>query len=94
MEQGYYRTPEDEVSPVLSFHDIETATCIGGREHVPYKALHAADFKYSMKHIQNVEELKRAILRRYSVSMPNLTEAEILKLGVAVTTLEWEGAFV
>jgi hypothetical protein len=92
-EQGYYRAPGDEVLPILSFDDVLVGTCTGIREHVPYKALRDGDFQYSMKHIQNVSELKKAILRRYSVSMPNLTEKEILNLGVAITTLRLEGNF-
>lgn len=93
ITQGYYRAPGDEVLPVLSFDDVLTGTCVSKREHVPYRALHEADFRYSMKHIQNVADLKRAILHRYSISMPNLTESEILKLGVALTTLRLEGDF-
>jgi hypothetical protein len=91
IEQGYYRTPDDEVLPVLSFEGAIVGTCTGIREHVPYKTLRDKDFQYSMKHIQNMSELKKAILGRYGVSMPNLTEKEILNLGLAITTLRLEG---
>ncbi len=88
VKQGYYRGPEDEVLPVLSFNDVLVGTCVGVREHVPYKALREVNFLYSMKHIQDQSELKKAILRRYRVSMPNLTQEEIFNLGVSVTTLQ------
>ena len=93
ITQGYYRAPGDEVTPILSFDNVITGVCIRMREHVPYKALRDEDFTYSMKHIKNVADLKKAILRRYRVSMPNLSDEEILNLGVAITTLRLDGVF-
>lgn len=91
ITQGYFRAPGDEVLPVLSLKNIYTGTVVHKREHVPYKAIRDEIFQYSMKHIQNVAELKKAILRRYRVSMPNLSEEEILKRGVGITTIRMEG---
>lgn len=91
LTQGYFRAPGDEVLPVLSFANVYVGAVIHKREHVPYKALHEEIFRYSMKHIQNVGELKKAILRRYRVSMPNLSDEEILKRGVGITVLRMDG---
>jgi hypothetical protein len=85
----YFRAPGNEVLPILSFTNVYTGTVIHKREHVPYKALHAEIFQYSMKHIKNVAELKKAILRRYRVSMPNLSDEEILRRGVGITTIRF-----
>lgn len=91
ITQGYFRAPGDEVLPVLSLKNIYVGTVVHKREHVPYKAIRDDIFQYSMKHIQNVADLKKAILRRYRISMPNLSEEDILKRGVAITTLRLEG---
>lgn len=87
ITQGYFRAPGDEVLPVLSLKNIYIGTVVHKREHVPYKAIRDEIFRYSMKHIQNVADLKKAILRRYRVSMPNLSDEEILKRGVGITTI-------
>jgi hypothetical protein len=91
ITQGYFCAPSDEVLPVLSLKNIYTGTVVHKREHVPYKAIRDEIFQYSMKHIQNVADLKKAILRRYRVSMPNLSDEEILKRGVGITTIRLEG---
>lgn len=92
--QGYFRAPGDEVLPILSLKGVYAGTVVHKREHVPYKALRHEIFQYSMKHIQNVTELKKAILRRYRVSMPNLSEEEIIKRGVGITTIRLEGGLL
>ncbi len=93
ITRGYFRATGDEVLPTCSFANIYTGTVVRKREYVPYEALHAKIFQYSMKHIKNVDELKQAILRRYRVSMPNLSDEEILKRGVGITTIRLEGTF-
>jgi hypothetical protein len=90
LVQGYFRAAGDEVLPILSFTNVYTGVVTHKREHVPYKALHDEIFQYSMKHIQNVTDLKKAILRRYRVSMPNLSDEEILRRGVGITTIHLE----
>jgi hypothetical protein len=90
VARGYYLGHEDEVPPTLSFKSTLIGMCIGVRERLPYSALRPEDFRYAMKHIQNVEQLKKAIVARYSVSMPGLSEHEILERGVAMTTLRLE----
>lgn len=91
MKRGYYRSLQDEVPPTLSFRGALVGVCVGVREHTPYRALQEKDFRYSMSHIQTVEQLQEAIILRYFVSMPNLSKREILERGVAITTLRLEG---
>lgn len=93
VARGYYRNSDDEVPPTLSFDGVLVGVCTVVREHVPYSALRDEDFRYSMKHIQNVDGLKKAIIARYSVSIPNLSEKEILDRSVSVTTLRFGGVF-
>ncbi len=90
LVQGYYRGPGDELPPLLSFDDVIRASVVRTKEYVSYDELTPHDFEFSMTTIKDVESLKRAILRRYSASMPGLGEAEMLSLGVGVTTLRLE----
>lgn len=87
MKQGYYRASNDELQPILSFDDCYVAICENVREHVPYKALNEGDFMFAMKHIRGVQDLENTIIQRYGVSMPNLTNDDFHKHGVAITTL-------
>ena len=87
LVSGYYKSDEDELPPLLSFEGIYFSTAIKVIEHVPYKALRLEYFAHSMRHIKNEEELRRAILKRYLVSMPGLSEERILSMGVSITTL-------
>lgn len=91
ITQGYYRTPEDQQLPVLSLENILHGVVVEVREHIPYNELKEADFQYSMKHIRTVDELQKAILKRYSKSMPDQSNENILKSGVGITVLRLEG---
>ncbi len=93
IRQGHFRHAGDEVLPVLSLKNIYVGVVVSKREHLSYDNLHDEIFEYSMKQIKNVDQLKRAILRRYTVSMPDLTDAEILARGVASATIQLEGIF-
>ena len=77
-----------EVLPVMSFKNAVLAECVNVRNNVPYDKLTKEDFKYSFKHIKNVPELKKAILRRYKKSVPHLSKEQILSLGVSITKLK------
>ena len=79
--------------PILSMKNIYIGTVVKKREHVPYSTLLTEAFRYSMKHIKNEKELKQAILRRYRISMPLLSDKEILERGVGVTMIKLDGIF-
>ncbi len=83
VHHGYLVQTGEEELPQLSFENIYRAECLEVRNHVPYKSLTPEDFTYSFKHIQNVEELKTYILKRYQKSKPNLSSEEILSRGVS-----------
>ena len=93
VRRGYFRSPDDEVIPVLSFKNVYCGTVVRKREHIPYESLQSEIFKYSMKHIQNSEQLAATILERYQTSMPLLSKAEILERGVGMTTIRLEEIF-
>lgn len=62
--------------------------CISAKNHIPYEELTKGDFKYSFRNIKNVKDLKSEILKRYSVSLPNLSKDKLLSLGVSLTELK------
>lgn len=93
LRQGYFRGTGDEVLPVLSVDQVYVGTVLKKREHIPYNTLDTEAFTYSMKHIKDSKELQQAILRRYGVSMPLLSDDEILSRGVGMTVIKLEGIF-
>ena len=94
VTQGYFRHNADEVLPILSLSHTLIGVVVSKREHVPYKSLYDEVFRYSMTHIKNVEQLQQAILKRYRVSMPDLSDEEILARGVGITRLRLEKIFI
>ena len=93
LTQGYFKGEDDEVLPVLSLKNIYIGTVVKKREHIPYHALAHDVFKYSMKHIKDEKQLKEAILKRYRVSMPLVSDKEILSRGVGMTVIKLDGIF-
>lgn len=89
---GYYNS-KTEVLPILCFEDCFVGKCVGVRNNIVYDDLCEEDFKFSVAHIKTVEQLKKAILNRYSQSMPELSTEKIISLGVAITTLKLIGLF-
>ena len=86
VQQGFFNTTTEQ-QPLLSLENVYVAECIDIKNNLSYDELTNDDFKHSMKHIKNKEELQKTILKRYKKSMPQLTTKEILDLGVAKTTL-------
>ncbi len=76
------------VFPELSFENIKTAECLEVRNHVSYDSLTPEDFKNSFRHISNVGELKKFILKRYQKSRPHLSPEEMLSCGVSKVVLK------
>ncbi len=89
LTQGYFKSPLDEAPPILSFDGMLIGTCVHVQEHVPYSALTPLDFEHAMRSLCSPEAVQRAIVERYSVSMPLLSPEEIIARGVAVTTLRF-----
>lgn len=83
IRHGYIQEEGEEVLPLLSFENIYAGECLEVTNHLPYESLTPDDFVHSFKHIQNVEELKTYILKRYQKSKPNLTSEQILSRGVS-----------
>ena len=49
------------------------------------------NFSNSINDIHDVPSLKREILSRYRYSRPNLTERQIIELGIGIVWFEWVG---
>lgn len=88
IDPGYYINQYEEVLPILSFKKLTKGKCIEVKNEVPYVRLTEEDFEYSMQHIKNTDQLKKAILKRYKKSLPSLSDKKILSAGVAITKLK------
>ena len=87
-------TKEEDIKPILRFENCVIAKCVGCRNNVSYDQIREEDFIHSFPSIKNRDELKQAILRRYTQSMPDLSLQKILSLGVAITELEVMGRLI
>ena len=83
-----FLTEKEEVPPLLSLEEVYVTECLEVRNNLKYEELKKEDFKYSFPKIKNVEQLKEVIVKRYSQSMPNLSQKNIFSLGVAITKLK------
>jgi len=92
LKSGYSVRGKEEVLPELSFENVYHGVCLEVHNHLAYESLKPDDFTYSFLHIQNVEELKTYILQRYTKSRGDLSEDDILKLGVSRMLLKIEPA--
>ena len=90
VKPGYF-TPTKEALPVLSFEGNFLTRCLSVRNKVAYEQLSIDDFIYSLPAIQNKKQLQKAIVKKYSKSLPQLSAKKILSLGVAITNLERVG---
>jgi len=88
IKPGYFNKNGKEVLPILSFENCYIGKCISIDEEINYNKITLDHFKYSLTNIQSVKELKKEIIFRYSISMPDLTEKEIITLGVAITNIK------
>ncbi|MBU0456706.1 MAG: hypothetical protein ABH824_03235 [Nanoarchaeota archaeon] len=88
VKKGYYKQNGEEILPIISFDDGFIVHCIDVKNGVSYEDINEKNFEYSFNNIKSTDDLKKIILRRYSKSMPDLTEEEILSLGVSITTLK------
>ena len=86
LKSGFLKKGKEKL-PLLEFDNCYIGKCIEVKENIPYNKLKKEDFKTSFKHIQNISQLKKEIIKRYSKSLPELSSEEILKLGVSKTKL-------
>ena len=72
LKPGFF-TEKSEQLPILNLNDCLIAECISFQKKVSYSELNQNVFTHSLSNIKDKESLKKAIIRRYSKSMPNST---------------------
>ena len=88
IKPGYYRLDSDYELPIINLIDNLIVECIYCSEKVPYSNLKKSIFRHSFPNIKDIKELKKEIIWRYLRSLPDITESEIIKLGVSITKLK------
>ena len=81
LKKGKF-TSKNEILPLLTKSGF-LAECIEVKNNVLYQNI---DFSFSFPTIKSIEELKKAISKRYSKSMPEIKN--LLSLGVGITKLK------
>jgi hypothetical protein len=88
VRPGYFINENKQKLPLLEFSGKLVGECVEVRNNLSYEDLSEEDFEYSFEHIKNTESLKKAMVRRYSISMPKLSAKEILEMGISLTKLK------
>ena len=74
--------------PIYNSNNFILAKCLSVQNNIDYIDLKKKDFKHSFGNIKNINNLKKAIKRRYKKSLSHLSDTEKLSLGVAITELK------
>ena len=91
IQSGYFKPPDSEKLPVLSYQSIWKAKVIDFIPHVSYDTLPPTMFThFIIGKAANTEELKKLVLSRYKKTLPLSTNKEILNQGLSITYLSLE----
>jgi len=88
IEHGSFDGKDKETLPLLDLSNPQLFKCVECEENMSYENLNPEIFENSFPDIKNIQELKEAIIKRYSKSMPFLKKEELLELGISITKLE------
>ena len=83
-----YSYNKQYIYPILDIKDFILAKCIYSKNFINYEDLKKKNFKFSIKNIKSVKQLKNRILLRYRFSMARMSKKDKLSLGVAITRLK------
>ena len=86
-KKGFFDNRE-YVHPVLDCKKFILVKCMFSKNHIKYNNLKKKDFRFSLKTIKNVSDLKKKILLRYKFTMGKIKKKDKLNLGVAITRLK------
>ena len=87
FKKGFFKNKKYE-HPILDSKKFILVKCIGSKNHIKYKNIKKSEFKFSLRTIKNIENLKKRILLRYKLTMGNISNHDKLNLGVAITKLK------
>jgi len=74
--------------PILSDNSFIYTKCLSVKNNIQYINLKNKVFKYSLSNVKNINELQKAIKRRYNKSLAHLSNKEKMSLGVGVSELQ------
>lgn len=91
LKKWYYDDDKkEEKLPLLSYEDIKIYECIEVKNNINYDKIEDSMFENSLDNIKDIESLKEAIIRRYSISLPHLSSKQLIQLWVWYTLLKKE----
>lgn len=91
VRHGWYRPPDPEVEPLLDLAVLPLARCHAHHVYPTYDQVPPAAYALLFPPLRSRQRLEAAICLRYSRSLPYLTHADLLGLGVSITELEIVG---
>jgi hypothetical protein len=91
-----YRTESDdaEVLPVLDPRRHRIGVCEAVMQRVPIEEVSSAHFAYSIETVMTIDELRTALIQRYTPLFPNLRPEQLLSRGCAITLISFQRCLV
>ncbi|MEQ1616150.1 MAG: hypothetical protein ABL904_25645 [Hyphomicrobiaceae bacterium] len=87
-----FRTAEGiETLPHVDVRRSRRGRCVEVRQAVRIEDVTAADFLASLPNLRSIGGLRSALIERYARMFPEHSDADILKQGCAITTLDLVG---
>jgi hypothetical protein len=96
IRSGYrMESNEEEVLPILDPRRHRIGVCEAVLQRVPIEEVSSAHFAYSIETITTIDELKRALIRRYAPLFPHLRPEQLILRGCAITLISFlkDGSF-
>ncbi|WP_298965230.1 hypothetical protein [uncultured Methylobacterium sp.] len=87
---GCRRDDGTEVLPVIDLAPRRIGTCLEVRQGVPLAEIGPDLFAQSLPHIRSPGQLAQALIERYRDLFPDLSDAEIVARGCAVTRIAFD----
>lgn len=84
IRSGHY-SQQEEVLPLLDKSSYIKVVCTKAHNFISYDEIDSYLIEYGSNFPK--EHIKEVILKRYSQSLPNVTQQQIIKAGVALTKL-------
>lgn len=89
IRRGYFKKPNIERLPILSFDNVWKAKVVNFVQHTNYSDLTPDCLKNVIGGARNVDGLKKMMVKRYLKVLGDETEEGVINKGVSVTFLEF-----
>lgn len=76
------------IQPLLDYKKFYLVKCLQIKNNIKYNKLSSSDFRNNILSVNNADNLKVNILKKYQTTLRHITKKEKLNLGVGITKLK------